>query len=311
MTARPLFSVVICTHNRASYLARALDGVARLESGFGQFEVLVVDNASTDDTRRVVSDFEDRLPNMRYVHEARLGLSIARNTGWQASAGRYVAYLDDDAIPSPNWLQSAAEVLALMGSEIGMLGGQVQPIWEAPRPDWLADRWLGYLTVIDLGPTARFVDEDGGIVGANMIIPRELLEKFGGFSPRVGRIGGALLSNEELLLKRTLAAAGYRGYYDPEVRVGHHAPPERLTRKWFYRRLYWQGRSNAVEMRMDRRVHGWRRPALTARALIGAAREGLASLWGRQAFDRRAQMSLQLGLAAGLIAREPAARGDA
>ncbi|MEP5938286.1 MAG: glycosyltransferase [Erythrobacter sp.] len=294
------FSIVICTHNRAQYLAKALAGVARQDFPTDQFEVLVIDNASTDETKLVVDGFQGRDHNLHYVYEAKLGLSIARNTGWRKAAGQYIAYLDDDAIPSETWLTHAANAIEQRNHDIGMLGGRVEPIWEQPRPEWLDDQLLSLLSMVDLGPTTQYVDDDFGIVGANMIIPRHLLEQFGGFSSEVGRIGNLLLSGEETLLKRRLAKAGYRGYYSPDVSVQHHAPADRLTKKWFLERMYWQGRSSAALMRLEDTIPWSRRAPKSALELLKAAILFVGSLVPGQKFVLRARANGHLGLAEGL-----------
>jgi glycosyltransferase involved in cell wall biosynthesis len=244
-------SVVICTLKRPHYLSKALAGLARQTLAPDRFEILVIDNGPDAETASIVAEFSDSAVPPRYVAEARRGLSHARNRGWQEARGEFVAYLDDDAVPDRGWLENAAAVLADQDDALGMLGGQVLPIWEAERPAWLSDGLLGYLTMVDLGPGRKPVDSLTGIVGANMIVPRRLLVATGGFSIRLGRKGRSLLSNEELDLKRRLAEMGYRALYASDVRVEHHIPRERLSRRWFLRRLYWQGRSDALLRRID------------------------------------------------------------
>lgn len=302
----PIFSVVICTHNRACYLERALVGVRAQKFPAERFEILVVDNASRDGTHEVVRSATHG-GGVRYIFEPELGLSHARNIGWQEAKGEFVAYLDDDAIPGPEWLANAAKAFREGKPDIGMLGGKVEPIWEAPRPDWLDDNLLRFLSMVDLGPEPRYVDADWGIVGANMIIPRRLLEQVGGFSSRLGRKGGSLLSSEEILLKRQLAAAGYRGFYQPGVCVQHHAPSERLDRRWFLDRYYWQGRSNAALMDLEQPLPAaqrWLRLVIDMGKACLLYAGSLAS--GR--FVWRARANGHLGLAVGLLRGFPASR---
>ena len=97
-------SAVVCTLNRATYLARAVESLVNQTYPKEYYEIIVVDNGSTDNTREVVEQFS-QCAIIRYIYEPVKGLSQARNTGWQAAAGKYVAYLDDDAIARPRWLE--------------------------------------------------------------------------------------------------------------------------------------------------------------------------------------------------------------
>ena len=151
MTDRLAISVVICTHNRAGYLSRALDGLARQSLPADRFEVIVVDNASHDETPAVVRERRYGELAPRYLHESRLGLSHARTRGWREAAAPFVAFLDDDAVPEPDWLLNAVDELQKQDPGLGLLGGRVSPIWEAPRPNWLSARLVPYLSMVDLG----------------------------------------------------------------------------------------------------------------------------------------------------------------
>src|SRR5262245_2851507 len=106
----PLASVVIVTHNRRPYLVKALAGLAEQTLPQSSFEVIVVDNASTDDTRAFVESAATPSTNIRYILEPTLGANIARNTGWHAARSQYVAYLDDDAIPCAEWVERIVRV---------------------------------------------------------------------------------------------------------------------------------------------------------------------------------------------------------
>ena len=117
--ARPLLTVAICTHNRAPYLDKALASLLRQTADAASFEILVVDNASTDDTRSVVERSRALRPDIRYVHEARLGLSHARNRAIAETGTPVIAFLDDDAIASHPW--SSGSCTASPASILGRL----------------------------------------------------------------------------------------------------------------------------------------------------------------------------------------------
>ena len=128
-------SAIICTLNRAAYLEKAIQSLADQTLPEEQFEIIVVDNGSTDNTKTMVEGFK-HLENLRYIYEPIMGLSQARNTGWQNAQGDYVAYLDDDAIACPEWLERIVQAFDTVEPRPGSVGGKVIPVWEAERPAW-------------------------------------------------------------------------------------------------------------------------------------------------------------------------------
>ena len=269
MAAEPLVSVVICTHNRAERLGAAIRSVLDQDARDVPFELLVVDNASTDGTRAVTEKLRTTAC-VRYVLEPTLGLCHARNAGWRAARGRYIAYLDDDATARPGWLRAIPEAFDAV-PDIGVAGGRVEPIWEAARPRWLSDDVALSLTVVDWSPTPHvIVNVDAQwLVGANMAVRAAAIREVGGFHPRLDRVGSRMLSSGDVYLQKQIMARGYRCFYAPAMAVGHAVPGSRLTKQWFRRRYYGQGLSDAVMQRLD----GVRSPVARARlAAVLAAR---------------------------------------
>jgi len=253
MTVR--ISAVVCTHNRVPYLKKAIQSLLGQRLHRSAFEIIVVDNASTGNTKRVVDAYVGKIANFSYVYEPQLGLSQARNTGFRHAVGEFIAYLDDDAVASENWLSSALKAFDTTAPQVGCVAGKVDPIWEAPRPLWLPDELLPYLTVLNLSEKARFLANSELIVGTNMVFPRACLEKVGGFSSSLGRKGKRLLSNEELVLRKLLEQQGFRTYYEPKMCVGHYVARERLCKRWFTKRLFWQGVSEVAGNQLLTRGH--------------------------------------------------------
>ncbi|VXD20114.1 putative glycosyl transferase [Planktothrix serta PCC 8927] len=235
-----LISAIICTHNREQYLGLAIDSL--LQQDFTDFEIIVVDNASTDGTRQVV---EARLPHpkLRYIYEPVTGLSIARNTGAKNSQSPIIAYLDDDAIATPQWLRvlySAYE----NHPKLAIAGGKVTLIWPEgiTPPPWLSDNLAKNLGAYDLGD--QWVEIKNPSLtprGLNYSIRRSFLENIGGFDINLGRVGKRLLSNEELQMTELALKQGWQVAYIPEALVAHHVAPERINRAWFMERGWWQG----------------------------------------------------------------------
>lgn len=237
----PLLSAIVCTHNREAYLGAAIDSLLNQDCA-DPFEVIVVDNASTDRTADVVASRSSH-PRLRYIYEPVTGLSVARNTGAQAACGKILAYLDDDAIASPHWLRSL--YAAYQGNErLAVAGGRVTLIWppNTAPPSWLSSGLAGNLGLYDLGSSIVLIQQPGLTPrGLNYSIRKKFLDEVGGFDTNLGRVGKTLLSNEELRMTELAIKSGWQVAYLPDAHVEHHVAPERLSRSWFLSRSWWQG----------------------------------------------------------------------
>lgn len=236
-------TAVICTHNRDSYLDRCIRSVLDQKLAGPAFELLVVNNASTDDTPAVCRRFA-AIENFRVVDEPVAGLSRARNRGWQEARGRYVGYLDDDAVAVDGWLQGVMDAFGAADPAPEWVGGPIELEWEAASPPWIDAELRVSLGEVDLGAAPRFLAPGERLGGGNSFYQRRVLEETGGFNERLGRRRGALLSAEETDLQHRLQAGGGRLYYHPAIRIMHHVPRERIEPSYFYRRYYWGGRSD-------------------------------------------------------------------
>jgi hypothetical protein len=225
-------SVIICTHNRADDLGRTLAGLTGLEPSALSWEVLVVDNASTDSTAHVIGEWmaSGRLP-LRSVAEPRLGLSHARNTGLQSCASaRALLFLDDDVTVSPGLLVAYAEALRAH-PEAGYFGGPIVPLLEDPT-DPLAQAILavrpGAFSCQDLGEQPIRLHPGLLPFGANMCVRQSALagERFDPVLGYVGR-GGPLA--EEVVFLQAIDSRGLEGWWVPGATVQHRIPARRAT----------------------------------------------------------------------------------
>jgi glucosyl-dolichyl phosphate glucuronosyltransferase len=237
-------AAIVCTHNRARRLRAALKSLEEQTLAQHEFEIVVVDNASTDETPAIVRSFMANMPNVRSVSESCLGLSHARNTGVRATSARYVAFLDDDARAEPTWLESMLR--ALETSENVAAGGRVLLDWEGPPPAWLPRSYWPVYTSLDYHSPARTLDAHEHIVGANMAFHREMLLQAGTFNAALGRRGTSLLSGEEAAVVRSIRSQGHAIRYVPDALVWHAVPRERRTVRWFLRRMFWDGASQPL-----------------------------------------------------------------
>src|SRR4051794_20343519 len=189
-------TVIVCTYNRYESLRKALDSAASLSLPDSiKWEVLVVDNNSTEHTHGVVADFSRRYPGrFRYVLEPQQGLCHARNAGIRAAWGEIVAFMDDDVTVELTWLWNLT--IGLQSGEYAGSGGRILPDRVFPVPPWLSagnTHTLGPLALFDLGPNAGSTFEPP--FGANMAFRKEMFEKHGGFRTDLDRCGAGMLSN--------------------------------------------------------------------------------------------------------------------
>ncbi len=251
-------TVLICTYNRASYLASTLDSIGRTAANPGfSWDVLIVDNNSSDDTRHVVESRAAgyRVP-LRYLFESRQGKSNALNTGMDAARAAIIVFTDDDVQVAPDWLEAAVRPL-LERPDIDYTGGPVRPIWETPPPAWLNHRGNmgGTFAVKDHGPDPfLFEDRMKTPLGVNMAVRRSLIEAIGGFRPDLGRNGKELLGQEQAEFFYRSRQAGAQGLYVPAMVLDHVVPASRLTRNYFRRWWYWKGVSHARVHQMHGRT---------------------------------------------------------
>jgi glycosyltransferase involved in cell wall biosynthesis len=304
--------VAICTHNRAAYLRRALDSLRAQDVPTQLFDALVVDNASIDDTKAVVQAHADGMPNLRYVYEPRIGLSHARNRATEESRSDLIAFLDDDAIADPHWV--SALLAAFQGSTPtpACVGGRVELIWEAPRPAWLPEELLGYLSQVSGAHAMAINPFTQTLAGANIAFSTSKLRAVNGFDARLGRVGRNLVSGEELLAQRRLYQGGHFVLYEPKALVHHHVPASRLERNWFYRRVFAQG---VTEATMDRVLQSSRSRREVLRALsilfgtVATPRLLAGLVWpgvDAKSVARKCKALKQLGLARGQLLRDAA-----
>ncbi|MEW6072740.1 MAG: glycosyltransferase family 2 protein [Planctomycetota bacterium] len=297
--APPRTSVVLCTRNRAASLAAACRVLLAMDHPPERWELLVVDNASTDDTLEVARVVARAHPGrVRVIEERRLGLSAARNAAVGASEAELLAFLDDDAEPVPGWLASLEAALGRDG--VWAAGGPVIPVFAGELPDWFAGRFLPYLSVWDRGDECVPLAYNDYPRGTNIAFRRDVFARFGPFSLRLGRRGRSLRSGEEIELCLRIERHGGQVLYVPGAAVRHATPLARLTPSWMARRFQAQGRSEAI---ID-----WRHAGLRGlrHGLRRAARHALAARVERR-FGRpaavlaRCQRRALLGYARGLV----------
>lgn len=254
-------SVVISTYNRAGELAGALESVLSQEAGGVEYEVILVDNNSTDHTRAVADALVARYPDrLRYLFEPRQGLSYGRNTGIAAARGPIVAFTDDDVRVAPDWVARIARVFRDR-PDIAYIGGKVLPRWSTPPPRWLVNHHWSPLALIDYAD--EYIESSASrpvcFVGANLAFRREVFDRVGLFNPALGRVKDGIGSTEDHDLQLRLWRAGLKGLYQPELIVTAEVSPDRLTKRYHRRWHRGHGRYCAL-MRVHESMIGGNGP---------------------------------------------------
>ena len=223
----PRISLIVCTYNRADILPRCLQAARAQTLHASEYEIIVVDNASVDNTRAIVEQW----PEIRYLYCPHRGLSQARNTGAHAATAPIVTYIDDDAIAEPDLLDQVLATFAAH-ADAGCVGGRIDIHLPAALPAWYSKHFAGYYSEFNPGYTGvQRVEELWEYpFGANVSYRLEALERIGYFNLNMGRVGKNTSGGEELDAEYRMAQAGYGIYYTPHARVEHIIMPDRL--KW-------------------------------------------------------------------------------
>lgn len=239
-------TICICTYNRYDYLTKAIESAMSQDLERSRYKIIVIDNspdhAAAEEFGKTFSD----LPFLTYHVEKTPGLSNARNVGARMSGTPFIAFMDDDAIASPHWASTILSAFERFGEKVAVVGGKVEPMWEIPRPDWLGDNLLSFVSAVDWGGDARIAKEGEWLAGTNIAFRTDVVLDAGGFDVRLGRIGGgsSLLSNEEILITQHLSDKGYSSAYLPNAWVRHLVERKRIDQTWFRKRVIWQAVSD-------------------------------------------------------------------
>jgi glycosyltransferase involved in cell wall biosynthesis len=240
---KPLaLSVVISTFNRQEYLKAAIKSLEGQSYPTSDFEVIVVDNNSTDKTADLVAACSRSSPvRIKYLKEVRQGISYARNRGAREARGDVVAFLDDDAAAGSDWLERLAEVYATF-PDAGAVGGRIEAVWPGAKPTWVTQNLeLSLGGALNYGKEINELHYPSTPYGGNISIRRDLFLSVGGFAEDLGRSGRGLLGCEEVLLCYRMTQQGRKIYFSPHAVVHHRILPEKLTKRYIIKRAYFQG----------------------------------------------------------------------
>ncbi|TAN61943.1 glycosyltransferase [bacterium] len=228
-----MISVIIPTRDRSDSLKNTIlslkNQVISEELGL-DYEIIVVDNNSTDGTKELVKDMGIQMNGrLKYIFESDKGASCARNKGIESAEGEIISFIDDDCTAVKNWLNEIA--LTFKNYNADAVLGKISLVLPAQRPEWIPEWFLEKrLAKVDYGIATRRID-DKDLVAANISFKSEIFKKFGGFPSGIEPC-------EDTMYSRIITRRGAVKFYCPGAEVFHWIPSERLTGKYFSRQAH-------------------------------------------------------------------------
>jgi glycosyltransferase involved in cell wall biosynthesis len=241
-------SIVICTYNRAQYLPEAFDSLRNQTVDKQAFEIIVVNNNSTDNTAEVCEVYKKKYADIffTYLLETRQGASFARNTGAAMASGELLCFMDDDAIAYPDYLEKIMEFFE-QTPDAGGLGGRIIPRYIPEEPKWMSHFVSSLVGNFDYSKEVVIFSENKYPLESNMIIRKKDFDAVGGFNINLPGVQGTLRiggEGKEFFFK--LKAIGRIIYYHPQVIVEHVVETKKLTAEYMYRVASGIGRGERV-----------------------------------------------------------------
>lgn len=248
MQQTPDITVVICTYNRATYLPEALESLLKQTLPLNRFEVIVVNNNSTDETAFVCENFIQlhAEANFYYLNETEQGASFARNTGAALAKSPLLCFMDDDAVAYPNYLEKIIQFFAQY-PHAGGLGGRIIPRYIPEEPKWMSHFVSSLVGHFHYSETITIFSANKYPLESNMIIRKVDFDAVNGFNTALPGVKGTLRiggEGKEFFLK--IKALGRTIYYDPAIVVEHIVETKKLTPEYLYRVASGIGRGEMV-----------------------------------------------------------------
>lgn len=249
-------SLIIPTHNRAEQLIAALQSVVQQRVAVEEWECVVVNNASTDDTLARFAAFAAAHPtfNLRIVTELEPGVSYARNRGVAEALAPYVACIDDDERINEEFIGAYIDFFE-EHPDAAVAGGRIIAEYTTERPAWMSRYTeMPIANPMDFGPEVRLFPVGRVPGGGNMAFRRATAVCYGGFDPELGRVGRELIGGEENDFFERLLRGGEKIWYVPSAIMWHIIPPQKLTKAYFRKLCHNIGVSQHLRARIHRRV---------------------------------------------------------
>ena len=232
-----ILSIVICSYNRASYISDALTSLYCQSAGLYEFEVIIVDNNSTDNTKEVYAQWRQTNTNgqFTFISETKQGASFARNMGATIAKGEWVCFMDDDAVATPNYVENILKHIQNKPDAVGF-GGRILPKYIPAEPKWMSYYVSSLVGNFDYAPIACAFENGKYPLESNMIVKKTVYDQIGGFNVNLpGVVGTLRIGGEGKELFYKILALGHKIYYDPSICIHHVVEVKKLTSEYMYR----------------------------------------------------------------------------
>ena len=234
-------SIAVCTFNHLDYLRICLNALSNQSIAQEEFEVWIIDNDSTDGTDLFVKEFIRTHSNFHYVKENKLGLSYARNKALSVIKSEWIAFVDDDVVVGVNYVRTIQTII--QEHEFVFFGGEIKARYIGKKPKWIPDNFNEF----SVQTSSNKVLNSGFIVGANMIMKRDLILSIGGFDVNLGMKGDNTGYGEEDHIQYLLRERNYEIAYFSELSVDHIVHENKLLLKWHIQSSFAHGRDKAIK----------------------------------------------------------------
>ena len=243
-------SLIICTYNREKYLQKTLDFVNKQTLSPNQFEVIIVDNNSSDSTKLIAENYVKTHSNAKYLFESKQGLSYARNTGYKEAQSENLLYLDDDAYLNTEGLANLVNFIK-SDENLMIVGGRAIIKYPDEKPKWVTKAVVNWLGSYDYGNNIIEVTPENiknkivrFPIGCCFFVRKKVLDEIGGFNPQLGRVGKKMLAGEEFLIAKYVQKNNGKIVYFPEIKVEHAIVPNWLDREFLLNKTSFYGISD-------------------------------------------------------------------
>ena len=241
-----MMTVIFSSHNGERTLPRMFEALCHMEKPEGGWKLIAVDNASTDRTQQIMTEWRDRLP-MEIMFHGRKGKSAALNVALERAEGELVVLTDDDIIPCSSWLK-ALYITAQRQPDYDLFGGSIEPVWPYPPPDWLLKYVPLGICYAMTSPRAEGPMKAGLIWGGNMMFRARIFQSGHRFLESIGPVGSeSYIMGGETEFTSRLEAQGYKAWFASEAQVGHIVRPEQMQRDWILSRAVRFGKTLAFK----------------------------------------------------------------